>query len=169
MKCLIGLIAPYETPTRINHPRLGQVTVLIRRGAFAPIVGKGPPVLIAHDRRRRIAEAFLFTNNAGLYGIIDLPTRSQQLEVVRYARHCGVRGVRVRASVHIGESESYWSAPPARIETITRVASLVEVSLIGTPAYKSTWLALDSDDARRRIAREDVDARERELLEMKAS
>jgi hypothetical protein len=34
-----------------------------------------------------------------------------------------------------------------------------------SPVYENTWLALDSLDARRRIDREDLEARQRQLEE----
>jgi len=167
---LVGLLAPYETPARVYHPPLGEFTVVIRRGAFDAIVGQRPAVWICHDRKRRIdAGCELLVNHAGLYGVIALPERSMQLEVVRYARLCGNRGSRVRASIRIGDCESYWLPPPSRLETITRVTSLLEVSLIAAPAYRSTWLAWDGDDARRRIAAENIASRERELNQMRTA
>jgi phage head maturation protease len=125
------------------------------------------PVLIDHDWRQRVADSCeLFVTGAGLCTRFEVAPASE-LAVLRYARKAVSEGRRLSCSVKMALEglDDRWSTPPRRLRTIVQVREILEISLTMSPAYADTWIALDSEDARRRIDREDLEARQRQLEE----
>ena len=154
---LIGIAVPFTAQHVYLGRRAGHERIV--RGAFQrSMQTRAVMACLDHDQNRMIGTTTdgslrLSEPSAGLYFEIDGRSRdARSHDIVRRVRRGDYPGVSVSFTAR--RAEPY--GPSAR--TVLE-ADLVEISLVRRPAYISSWVSVDDDLARKRLARDNAYAR----------
>jgi len=145
-RTLTGTVVPYHTDTRIGHY---VETFLPGAFADATTTPETTRLLVAHEAHRLpIGRAVTLTEEArGLLGDFLVSRTASGDDVLALAAD----GVRLGLSVGFVPLEDRWTRDRSRVERVR--ATLVEVSVVGVPAYEDALVASVRSEQARTFAR----------------